>query len=68
MTIKRVLCPECLRQARADLIRIGLIAYQPPLYQVLALDTPPRVATGAPSTDRIDGRISQLRAALLRTR
>jgi hypothetical protein len=29
-----------LAQARQELIRIGLIAYQKPLYQVLALDTP----------------------------
>jgi len=29
-----------LRQVRHELIRIGLIAYQKPLYQVLALDTP----------------------------
>jgi hypothetical protein len=29
-----------LTQARHDLVRIGLIAYQKPLYQVLALDAP----------------------------
>ena len=29
-----------LAQTRHDLIHIGLIAYQKPLYQVLALDTP----------------------------
>lgn len=29
-----------LAQARKDLIRIGLMAYQKPLYQVLALDPP----------------------------
>ena len=29
-----------LTQARHELIRIGLIAYQKPLYQVLDLDTP----------------------------
>ena len=29
-----------LTQARLELIRTGLIAYQKPLYQVLALDTP----------------------------
>lgn len=29
-----------LEQARADLIGIGLIAWQKPLYQVLSLDTP----------------------------
>jgi hypothetical protein len=62
------LLPERLRQARAVLIRVGLIAYQRPLYQVLALDAPLSVATGAPGPDGIDGRISQLRAALVRTR
>jgi len=30
-----------LVQARGDLIRAGLIAYQAPLYQVLSLDPPP---------------------------
>lgn len=29
-----------LRAARQDLCRVGLIAYQNPLYQVLSLDTP----------------------------
>lgn len=29
-----------LHQARADLVRSGLIAYERPLYQVLALDAP----------------------------
>ena len=29
-----------LREARADLMRLGLIAYEVPLYQVLALDAP----------------------------
>jgi hypothetical protein len=32
--------PGRLSQARGDLIRVGLIAYQSPLYQVLALDWP----------------------------
>jgi hypothetical protein len=31
-----------LNEARADLIRIGLIAWQKPLYQVLSLDRPER--------------------------
>lgn len=29
-----------LNEARAHLCRLGLIAYEPPLYQVLALETP----------------------------
>ena len=37
--------PEALGRARGDLTRVGLIAWQRPLYQVLALETPspPRV-------------------------
>ena len=34
-----------LHQARVALIQLGLIAYQPPLYQVLALDPAPNRAT-----------------------
>ena len=33
---------HALQEARANLIRIGLIAWQKPLYQVLALDTAKR--------------------------
>ena len=48
-----------LHQARQALIMRGLIAYQRPLYQVLALDTalgeiPPRVAPGAAEDDPAD--------------
>lgn len=53
-----------LSQAREDLIRAGLIAYQHPLYQVLALDTAPRSEARKLSTDEISARIGQLRAAL----
>src|ERR1700723_1327581 len=51
-----------LMAARAELIRLDLIAYERPLYQVLSLDTPttPRV-TGAHSVERS---IAQLRARL----
>ena len=35
------LAPERLEQARRDLMAVGLIAYQRPLYQVLGLDPPP---------------------------
>jgi hypothetical protein len=62
------LLPERLRQARADLIRVGLIAYQRPLYQVLALDASLGAAGAAPSKNGIEVRIGQLRAALVRTR
>ena len=34
------MAPARLDQARADLVRLGLIAYESPLYQVLALDAP----------------------------
>jgi hypothetical protein len=34
------MAPARLEMARSDLIRIGLIAWQRPLYQVLALDAP----------------------------
>jgi len=53
-----------LSQAREDLIRAGLIAYQRPLYQVLALDTPWRSEARKLSADEIGARIGQLRAAL----
>ena len=53
-----------LNQAREDLIRAGLIAYQRPLYQVLALDTPWRSEARKLTADEISTRIGQLRAAL----
>jgi hypothetical protein len=49
--------PQQLEQARRDLIGVGLIAYQRPLYQVLALDPP--------SPPRIPG-VQPLQAALSR--
>ncbi len=43
------LSPEELGAARAQLIELELIAYQPPLYQVLALPgSAPQMAPGAP--------------------
>ena len=43
VSIRRILSlrPEQLAAARASLMRAGLIAYEAPLYQVLALDAPP---------------------------
>ncbi len=38
---KLALRPEQVAAARAGLLRAGLIAYEAPLYQVLALDAPP---------------------------
>lgn len=43
-----------LAQTRKELIRIGLIAYQKPLYQVLALDTP------IEATNRYPGQLQSL--------
>ena len=53
-----------LGQARSDLGRHGLIAYQRPLYQVLALDVPQPVAARELDAEAISLRIGQLRAAL----
>ena len=58
------LTPSRLSQARSNLIRIGLIAYQRPLYQVLSLDLPPRVDARELTADEIGARIGQLRTAL----
>ena len=61
------LTPARLSQARSDLMRIGLIAYQHPLYQVLALDCPSRSDVCELRADEISVRIGQLRAALGQT-
>ena len=60
------MAPACLSQARGDLIRIGLIAYERPLYQVLALDSLRRIEAHELGADKISIRIGQLRAALRR--
>lgn len=59
--------PVRLSKARGDLIGAGLIAYQRPLYQVLALDSPPRIEVRDLSTDEIAVRLDRLRAAMGRT-
>ena len=59
--------PVRLSKARGDLIRAGLIAYQRPLYQVLALDSSPRVEVRELSADEIAVRLGRLRAAMGRT-
>ncbi len=41
--------PNTLHQARADLTKAGLIAWQSPLYQVLSLDQPSQPATATAS-------------------
>jgi hypothetical protein len=56
--------PARLSQARADLLRGALIAYQRPLYQVLALDGAPGVPARELGADEMGARIERLRAAL----
>ena len=48
--------PSRLVRARADLIRLRLVAYERPLYQVLALD--------APAPEDVRARLDQLRQLL----
>ena len=59
--------PVRLSKARGDLTRAGLIAYQRPLYQVLALDSPPRIEVRELSAEEIAVRLDRLRAAMGRT-
>ena len=59
--------PVRLSKARSDLIRAGLLAYERPLYQVLALDSPPRIEVRALSAEEIAVRLDRLRAAMGRT-
>ena len=57
--------PEPLVAAREALIHTGLIAYEPPLYQVLALDAPPAtmpLSTSPPAHSRSPGAIRGLRS------
>jgi hypothetical protein len=56
-----------LSQARGDLLHVGLIAYQRPLYQVLALDSPLRGGARPLGAEEISVRIGRLRAALGRS-
>ena len=56
-----------LNQARDDLVQAGLIAFQRPLYQVLALDAPRPVEARVLAADEITLRIGALRAVLGRT-
>jgi hypothetical protein len=49
--------PDRLATARCSLLRADLIAYEPPLYQVLSLVPPgPGAASSRPPEDRRDGR------------
>lgn len=51
------IAPSGLNQARADLIRLGLIAYERPLYQVLALDPPGSRAPCVGEADTVQARV-----------
>jgi hypothetical protein len=55
-----------LIQARSDLIRLELIAYERPLYQVLSLDPPSAPREHAPLSTQ--ERLAQLRAVLCERR
>ena len=57
--------PE-LHQARQALITLGLVAYQRPLYQVLALDADPRGATTSASTVAADDEPVDIKAVFAR--
>lgn len=57
--------PSRLARARTDLIRLGLIAYERPLYQVLALDTVAPIKTCEPTgAQEVRARLDQLREIL----
>jgi hypothetical protein len=57
--------PARVSQARADLVRLGLIAYESPLYQVLALDAPVAPAPAHESSaQRWCERLVQVRAQI----
>jgi hypothetical protein len=58
------MAPARLEMARSDLIRLGLIAWKRPLYQVLALDTPaPEPPPPRPHAD-VTTQLERLHAAL----
>lgn len=59
------MAPPRLEMARSDLIRIGLIAWQRPIYQVLALDAPaPEPAPLPRSQADVAAQLERLHAAL----
>ena len=57
--------PE-LHQARQALITLGLIAYQRPLYQVLALDAAPRESTPSTAPVAADDEAVDIKAVFAR--
>ena len=60
--------PQRLAQARVDLIRAGLIAYQTPLYQVLSLEPCEVSASAAAVSARREPGPQPIREALMRVK
>jgi hypothetical protein len=58
--------PGRLGQARQALVGAGLIAYERPLYQVLALDSPLARALTKPAAEQIRARLLRLHEAVAR--
>jgi hypothetical protein len=59
------MAPARLAMARNDLVRLGLIAWQRPLYQVLALDVPaPAPARHSSPAADVAAQLERLHAAL----
>jgi len=58
--------PAVLDQARQALVVCALVAYQRPLYQVLALDAAPREATPSASTVAADDEPVDMKAVFAR--
>ena len=58
-------CTE-LHQARQALITLGLVAYQHPLYQVLALDAAPRGASPSAAPVAVDDEPVDIKAVFAR--
>lgn len=59
--------PQRLERARRDLIGVGLIAYQRPLYQVLALDRQPPPPPREPGLQPLQRGLRRLQAHLERS-
>jgi hypothetical protein len=64
LTRRLSMAPARLEMARSDLIRIGLIAWQRPFYQVLALDTPAPEPAPPPRPADVTTQLERLHAAL----
>jgi hypothetical protein len=58
--------PQRLQAARAGLVRAGLIAFEAPLYQVLALQPEPEPAPAPPRAASAPGELRAMREILRR--